>query len=131
MKQIMGEENDKQTNIQSRYATNHCLCPEPPCIWPRGHRNHGNLQHVLSPAHGKVVQSFPLLGSHQADTWEIADDDPQNLSLTEYPSLHPKFLQRRFDVLREEGPQLLRCVDVIVTSECIHMYFLPIVNQCL
>ena len=88
----MGEGNDKQTDLQSRDATNHCLHPDPPYIWPRGHRNHGNLQHALSPSHGKFIRSFLLLEIRQADTWKIVEKDPQNLSLMQHPTFHFKFL---------------------------------------
>ena len=88
----MGEGNDKQTDLQSRDATNHYLRPDPPCIRPRGHRNYGNLQYALSSAHGKAVQSFLPLVIRQADIWNIAEKDPYNLSSMKPITFHSKFL---------------------------------------
>ena len=103
----MGEGNDKQTNLQSKDATNHCLRPDPPCIRPRGHRNYSNLQYALSPTHGKAVQRFILLEIHQFDTWKIAEKDPPNLSSMEPPDLCSKFRQQELDMLQEGSPLLL------------------------
>ena len=88
----MGEGNDKQTDIQSRDVTNYFLFPSPPCIRIQGHRNHNNLQHVLSFAHGKAIRSFLLLEIRQANTWNIVDEDPQNISSMENPTFRSKFL---------------------------------------
>ena len=107
MKQIMGEGNDKQTDIQSKDATNHYLFLDPPCIRLRGHRSHGNLQCFLSFVHGKDVRNYPPRVIRQADTWKIIEEDPQNLSSMEHPAFHSKFLSQQFDVLQEGGPLLL------------------------
>ena len=103
----MGEGNDKQTNLQSRDATNHRLHPNPPYIQPWGHRKCGNLQCVLSLAHGKAVRSFLLLEIRQDDTWKITKEDPQNISSMEHPAFRSKFLLQELDVLQEGGPLLL------------------------
>ena len=88
----MGEGNDKQIDLQSEDATNHYVRLDPPCIWSWGHRNHGNLQYVLSPTHEKSVRSFLILEIRQVDAWKIAEKDPQNLSSMEHPAFHSKFL---------------------------------------
>ena len=102
----MGEGNDKKTDLQSRDATNHCLRPYLPCTRLQGHRNHGNLQQVLSPTHGKAVRSFLLLEIRQVDTWKIAEKDPQNLSSMELAASCSKFLQQELDVFQEGSPLL-------------------------
>ena len=91
----MGEGNDKQTDLQSRDATNHSLRPDPPSIRPRGHRNHDNLQHVLSSIHWKDVRNSPPWMIHQVDPWNIVEEDPQNLSSIEHPSFRSKFSPTR------------------------------------
>ena len=104
----MGEGNDKQINLQSRDATNNCFRPDPPCTRLQGHRNHGNLQHALSPSHGKAIQSLLLLEIRQVDTWKIAEKDPQNLSSMEPPAFCSKFLQQELDVFQEGSPLLFQ-----------------------
>ena len=88
----MGEGNDKQTDLESGDATNHYLRLDPPCIQPWGYRNHGNIHHAWSPAIRKVVRSFVLLEIHQANTWNIVEKDPQNISSMEHPAFRLKFL---------------------------------------
>ena len=68
MKQIMGEGKDGQTNLQSRDVTNLCLHPDPPCIWPRGHKKHDNPKTIMSLAdHEKAAPTVNSLACCQTD----------------------------------------------------------------
>ena len=48
--------------------TNHCLHPDPPCIWPWGHKKHDNPQKIMPLVdHEKAAPIVNSLARCQTD----------------------------------------------------------------